>query len=178
MIVGHRYFFHTIATFTNLSLGVICKIIRSRDHLSSFRCTGIGAYNGKTKFRPSSLLLTNDITFDWFAILWLVKRSVLRWPNFYHRHTPVLRKDFKWLPHKATFTNLSLGVICKIIWSRDHLSSFRSTGIHAYDGKTKFWSSTLHWFKRLSLSNPQHFINRLSARLAPSLAGTRHYIVE
>ena len=76
MILGHRYFFHTISTFTNLSLGVICKIIRSRDHLSSFRCTGIRAYNGKTKSRPSSLLLTNDITFDWFAALQLVKRGL------------------------------------------------------------------------------------------------------
>ena len=112
MILGHRYFFHTISTFTNLSLGVICKIIRSRDHLSSFCCTGIRAYNGKTKSRPSPLLLTNDIIFDWYAILWLVKRS-----TFYHCHMPVPWKDFKWLPHKTTFKNLSLGVICKIIWS-------------------------------------------------------------
>ena len=109
-----------------LSLGVICKIVRSWDHLSSFRCTGIRAYNGKAKFRLSSLLLTNDITFDCFAILWLVKRSVLWWLNFYHRHTLVLRKYFKWQPQKATFTNLSLGVISKIIWNRDHLRSFRA----------------------------------------------------
>ena len=76
IILSHKIFFHTISTFINLSLGVICKIVRSRDHLSFFHCNGIRAYTGKTKFRPSPLLLTNDITFDWFAILWLVKRSV------------------------------------------------------------------------------------------------------
>ena len=57
-----------------------------------------------TKYLPSTLL-TNDITFEWSALLWLVKRSV----DYDGRHcvvklyarTPEIRKELKWPRIKA-----------------------------------------------------------------------------
>ena len=67
----------------------------SRYHLRFFRstnqgllkcfsgsCTNIQAYASTMKFRPSTLLSTNDIKFDWSTVLGLLKRSVCRWSKF------------------------------------------------------------------------------------------------
>ena len=103
-----RLFSSVLVSVLRTSINVLSKS-KSRNYvtwianltrlfLSVFRHTGIQAYASTTKFWPSTLLLSNDITFHLSAILWLVKRSV-DFQDFVlplYACMPVIRKEHKW----------------------------------------------------------------------------------
>ena len=78
-LVPTAYSLLFLAILKSSSLGLYVNrsfvLYLSRDHLNYFRCTEVRAYVDTTKFQPSTILSTNEITFDWSAVLWLVKRS-------------------------------------------------------------------------------------------------------
>ena len=86
-------------------IGIIFLFKADAVYVPSLVRRDVQAYADTTKFRPTTILSTNENPFNWSAVLWLVKRS-LNGRNFgipSCDRTPELRNQFKWPRLKSEF---------------------------------------------------------------------------